>query len=161
MGPLPLYDILSTANVGSGVLADYIQSAVTAKPNLLGVQVSEKTDSRSNLGLAAELQGQIIEAMFDGDVPLPESDVIKGAFRLISILPVDLPDPVIGLGPNGYIIFEWINTAKYRFAISVVNSSKFSFAGLYNHRSIYGSDFLRSQIEDSVVKGIQRAYSTK
>lgn len=78
------------------------------------------------------------------------------ASQFLQILPASLPIPDISVDTDGEILFEWDRGQRHIFSISVGRDGTLTFAGLYGHTKIHGTEHLREALPLVIAHSLQR-----
>lgn len=80
------------------------------------------------------------------------------ALAFLDLLPSTLPRPEISPHPDGELAFEWSFGPRRVLTISVSESGRLSYAALFGHARLHGTEFLLDALPEAVILAIQRLY---
>lgn len=78
------------------------------------------------------------------------------ASQFLQILPISLPIPDISVDTDGEILFEWDCGLRHTFSVSVGRGGTLTFAGLFGHSKIHGTEHLREALPLVIAHSLQR-----
>lgn len=79
------------------------------------------------------------------------------AARLLTVLPLTLPAPDVGIDPDGEISFEWILSRDRMFSVSVAENGRLSYAGIFGKDvSSHGTEPFYDTIPGIILENIMR-----
>ena len=81
------------------------------------------------------------------------------AVRFALSLPSDVPNPEIGVDPDGEVVFEWYEGRRQVFSVSVGSRSELTYAGLYGINKSWGVEYFQEDIPNIVIENVYRLYS--
>ena len=81
------------------------------------------------------------------------------ASQFLRILPANIPVPDISVDTDGEILFEWDSGPRHIFSVSVGRDGTLTFAGLFGHSKIHGTEQLREALPLVIGHSLQRLSS--
>jgi len=78
------------------------------------------------------------------------------ASQFLQILPAGLPIPDVFVDTDGEILFEWDRGPRQIFSVSVGRDGTLTFAGLFGHAKIHGTEHLREALPVVIAHSLQR-----
>lgn len=81
------------------------------------------------------------------------------ARSFLESLPPRLPQPDVGVDPDGEISFEWALGPRQVFSISVSPNGDLSYAGLYGRNTVHGSESFDVNLPKVIIDNLQRLYA--
>lgn len=78
------------------------------------------------------------------------------ASQFLQTLPASLPIPDVSVDTDGEILFEWDRGPRHIFSVSVGRDGTLTFAGLYGHTKVHGTDHLREALPPVIAHSLQR-----
>ena len=78
------------------------------------------------------------------------------AEQFLRLLPRELPIPDITVDSDGEIMLEWDRGRRCVFSVSVGRDGTLSFAGLFGHNPIHGTEDLRDTLPDIISDCLKR-----
>jgi len=78
------------------------------------------------------------------------------ASQFLRILPANIPVPDISVDTDGEILFEWDRGPRQIFSVSVGRDGTLTFAGLFGHAKIHGTEHLREALPVVIAHSLQR-----
>ncbi len=115
--------------------------------------------------LALEQLDQIYDECSEPDWDGYEADPISldtylEARKLLSMIPVSLPQPQISAEPDGEIGFEWYKDKYSIFVVSVGGNSILTYAALFGKDcKTHGTEFLGRELPPNVVPNVKRVFA--
>lgn len=85
-----------------------------------------------------------------------EASTYSYARQFLQILPTSVPIPDISVDTDGEILFEWDHGPRHIFSISVGRDGTLTFAGLYGHTKIHGTEHFREALPLVIAHSLQR-----
>ena len=85
-----------------------------------------------------------------------EPSTYEYACQFLRILPPNLPVPDVSVDTDGEILFEWDRGPRQIFSVSVGRDGTLTFAGLFGHSKIHGTEHLREALPLVIAHCIQR-----
>ena len=80
------------------------------------------------------------------------------SLRFIQYLPDFLPNPEVTIEPDGEIAFEWFNSKRRVFSVSVSRNGELAYAGLLGYNKTHGTEFFGDELPKTILDNIQRVY---
>lgn len=109
------------------------------------------------LALLDEVYQECSEANWDGYAAQPATeDAYNEAFRLVRLLPSNIPLPEILPEPTGTIGLEWSKGRRLVFVVSVSGDNFITYAGLFGVNKIHGTEYFGDSLPPIVLEMIQR-----
>lgn len=85
-----------------------------------------------------------------------ESATLVLAERFLTVLPLDIPTPEVGLDPDGEISFDWFGPAGQNFSVSLRKDGRLAYAGAFvGEKTKYGTDRLDDEIPREIVEAVR------
>ncbi len=78
------------------------------------------------------------------------------ADQFLRLLPGSASVPVISVDNDGEIIFEWDQGRRQVFSVSVGRDGTLTFAGLFGHTKIHGTEHLREALPSVISACLER-----
>ncbi|HLF89550.1 MAG TPA: hypothetical protein VI451_11425 [Anaerolineales bacterium] len=78
------------------------------------------------------------------------------ASEFLNALPASIPTPEIGVDPDGEISFDWYRGKNHLFSVSVGETGKLTFAGIFGLSKIHGVEYMGDVIPGIILLNIQR-----
>lgn len=88
-----------------------------------------------------------------------EPSTYEYARQFLQVLPPNLPIPDIAIDTDGEILFEWDRGPRHIFSVSVGRDGTLTFAGLFGHSKIHGTEHLREALPLVIAHSLQRLSS--
>jgi len=112
--------------------------------------------------MAAELERIRLEASEEnwnggGEAPVTNG-ILSEAKRFVSLFPSTLEPPDISADADGEIEFEWFVEPRKVFSVSVGESGKLTFAGLFGESVHHGVEFMGAEIPATILQLIRRTH---
>ena len=96
---------------------------------------------------------------WDGYGALPVNKLAQyKAEQFLRALPLSIPNPEIGVDPDGEISFEWYNGRSKVFSISVSDTGKLTYAGIFGIRKVNGVEYFEDRIPRAIINNLQRLW---
>jgi hypothetical protein len=87
-------------------------------------------------------------------------DTYLEARKLLSMIPVSLPQPEISAEPDGEIGFEWYKDRHSVFVVSVGGNNILTYAALFGKDcKAHGTEFLGRALPPSIVPHVKRVFA--
>jgi len=84
---------------------------------------------------------------------------VEHAMRFLWHIPAGLPEPGVGIDPDGEISLEWYKSPYRRFSVSVGRDGRLSFAGLFGRSSIHGTEaYFVDELPVEIRSGLRRIF---
>ena len=100
------------------------------------------------------------QAGWDGGSAAPVTDATYlTAWMFIEALPANMPDPSIGVDPDGEITFEWHRSANRTVSVSIGSDHVLNFAALLGGRRYHGSEPFFGEVPSTIVQHVLDVYS--
>lgn len=85
-----------------------------------------------------------------------ETATLVLAERFLTVLPLDIPAPEVGLDPDGEISFDWFGSAGENFSVSLRKDGRLAYAGAFmGEKTKYGTDRLDDEIPREIVEAVR------
>ncbi len=78
------------------------------------------------------------------------------ARRFMFRLPEHLPLPELSADPDGAISMEWYRTPDWIFSISIDDTGKIDYSGIFADKKVIGSSFFVEEIDSDIIDYIGR-----
>lgn len=85
-----------------------------------------------------------------------EASTYAYAEQFLRFLPHEVPIPEITVDSDGEIMLEWDRGRRCVFSVSVGRDGTLSFAGLFGHNPIHGTEDLRETLPDVIAGCLKR-----
>lgn len=109
---------------------------------------------------SAELLKTAIEASvpnWDGHGAVPvKLAALAHAEAFLEAFPTSLPQPEVSADPDGEVSFDWFFRPDVVFSLSISETGRLSYAGLFGHASTYGEESLSDRIPGTILAGLHR-----
>jgi len=151
---------------------EFVESDAVSNEGTCVQKLFRKTrqDLRSSvfLGYSRETcQNQLIEAWqqartkgWDGyDADAVQPSALNSAYAFIDAFPSNVPMPEVAIDPDGEVSFDWFSAPRRQFSISVGANNVLSYAGLFGHDKVSGSERFQGTIPRVFVDYIRRVAS--
>ena len=161
-------------------LAEFILRRLQPKGDTLSEPRGTEGDTSGDTGSAAQLKlegtidwtdlalqqldrvyDECSEPAWDGYEADPISlDTYLEARKLLSMIPVSLPQPEISAEPDGEIGFEWYKDRYSVFVVSVGGNNILTYAALFGKDcKANGTEFLGRALPPSIVPNVKRVFA--
>jgi hypothetical protein len=115
--------------------------------------VSLSIDS-SSLDLIEQLLNVVQECSNDGwdgyEAKAITDQTLAQALSFLQTLPSAAPAPHVSAHPDGELAFTWSVAPRRILSVSVSSAGRLSFASLNGYRTLHGSEYLVSDLPDSI-----------
>lgn len=92
----------------------------------------------------------------DGNAVSVEAVTLVLAERFLTVLPLDIPSPEVGLDPDGEISFDWFGAGGQNFSVSLRKDGRLAYAGAFaGEKTKYGTDRLDDEIPREIVDAVR------
>jgi hypothetical protein len=81
------------------------------------------------------------------------------ARQFLDILPLGLPNPDIGVDPDGEISFEWYCSPRRVFSISVAPNGDLNYSGLFGANTVYGTESFGDELPLALLNNLRRLHT--
>lgn len=99
---------------------------------------------------------------WDGYDAYPVSGAtVAQARAFLDLLPSTLPGPEISPHPDGELAFEWSFGPRRLLTVSVNESGRLSYAALFGHARLHGTEFLLDAMPEAVALALRRLYAAQ
>ncbi|MGH7824983.1 MAG: hypothetical protein ACREQ7_07375 [Candidatus Binatia bacterium] len=95
-------------------------------------------------------------AITENDEVEVEPSTIDYAEQFLRLVPMDMSIPEIEVDSDGEIMLEWDQDRRCVFSVSVGRDGTLSFAGLFGHNPIHGTEDLRETLPDIIADCFKR-----
>jgi len=95
-----------------------------------------------------------------GASPVSAATVAQ-ARAFLDLLPSTLPRPEISPHPDGELAFEWSFGPRRLLTVSVNESGRLSYAALFGHARLHGTEFLLDAMPEAVAFALRRLYAAE
>ena len=85
-------------------------------------------------------------------------DIYREAFKLLALLPLNVPLPAIVPEPSGAIGLEWSKGRQFVFVASVCGENFITFAGVFGVNKIHGTEYFGDSLPYPIIQNIRRLY---
>ena len=82
----------------------------------------------------------------------------QNARRFLETLNGVLPQPSIGVDPDGEISLEWYRGPRLRFSLSIGPDSTIAYAGMFGINTVHGTETFIDELPASIVQNLRRLY---
>jgi hypothetical protein len=94
---------------------------------------------------------------WDGYDGVPVSlETLGYARRFVWALPSSVPMPEVVVEPDGEISFEWSDSPKWVFSVSIGPRGELAYAGLFGRKKTYGTDQFVDEIPTTILRSLGR-----
>jgi hypothetical protein len=123
---------------------------------ILAGTLSELKRARSDRQLAfSELSAMDYDGS-DSDAVAVEVATLILAERFLTVLPLDIPSPEVGVDPDGEISFDWFGPEGQNFSVSLRKDGRLAYAGAFaGEKTKYGTDRLDDEIPREIVEAVR------
>jgi hypothetical protein len=94
-----------------------------------------------------------------GAAPVADSTVWH-AQRFLAAIPESWPNAEIDVDPDGEVSFEWARDAHWVFTVSVSETGRLSYAGLFGTSRVHGVENLAGTLPRAIVDGLARLFGS-
>jgi hypothetical protein len=127
-------------------------------PDTPSVSIDEARNER--LQSLREAFSEASQPGWDGYDASPVSvATLVQAWAFLELLPSALPRPEISANPDGELAFEWSFGPRWLLTVSVNESGRLSYAGLFGLARIHGTEWLLDSIPEPVALAFQRLHA--
>jgi len=117
---------------------------------------------REGFYLLQEVAEEYNELNWDGYGALSVSEnSLENAKNLVRILPTDIPLPEIEVDPDGEVSFDWYNDADDVFSVSIGETGKLAFAGMFGRNEVHGVEHFYNEMPGAILFYLRRMLDTK
>lgn len=103
--------------------------------------------------------GEASQPGWDGYDASPVSGgTVAQALAFLDLLPSALMRPEISAHPDGELAFEWYVGPRWLLTVSISETGRLSYAGLFGLARIHGTEWLLDSIPQPVVFAFQRLH---
>lgn len=132
-------------------------------------RVSASTDDTPSVSLD-EARNELLWALraasdeasqpgWDGYDASPVSgSTVAQALAFLDLLPSALMKPEISAHPDGELAFEWYVGPRWLLTVSINESGRLSYAGLFGLARVHGTEWLLDSIPQTVALAFQRLH---
>lgn len=114
---------------------------------------------RKNLENLQEIVQQASIPNWDGYDALPVNQLAHyKAEQFLKALPLSIPNPEIGVDPDGEVSFEWYNGPNNIFSVSVSEVGKLTYAGIFGLSKGHGLEYFEDKIPRAIMNNLQRLW---
>jgi hypothetical protein len=122
--------------------------------------------SSVSLGYSRETcRNQLIEVSqrattkgWDGyDAAAVQPNAVINAYTFIDALPSNVPMPEVAVDPDGEISLDWFSASRRQFSVSVGANNVLSYAGLFGHDKVSGSERFQGTVPRGFLDYIKRS----
>jgi hypothetical protein len=85
-----------------------------------------------------------------------EPSTYRYAEHFLSLLPSGVSFPEITVDTDGEIFFEWARGPRQVFSVSVGRDGTLTYAGLFGHNKIHGTEYLREALPSVISDCLER-----
>lgn len=97
---------------------------------------------------------------WDGYGAYPVSGAtVAQALAFLDLLPSTLLRPEISAHPDGELAFEWSFGSRRLLTVSVNESGRLSYAALFGHARLHGTEFFLDAIPETIALALRRLYA--
>lgn len=150
---IPRYEVISPESAKMlGMLEDALN-------HLLETSVQHQRLEDALIALDGVYQ-ECCESNWDGyGAEAITEDAYQEAFKLLRLLPSNIPIPEIVPEPDGAIGLEWSKGRRFVFVASVCGENFITYAGMFGVNKIHGTEYFGDSLPSVVVENIRRLYS--
>jgi hypothetical protein len=114
---------------------------------------------RKNLENLEEAVQEASAPNWDGYDALPVNELVHyKAEQFLKALPLSIPNPEIGVDPDGEVSFEWYNGTSKIFSVSVSGAGKLTYAGIFGISKVNGVEYFEDKIPGAIIINLQRLW---
>jgi hypothetical protein len=114
---------------------------------------------RENLGNLQEVVQEASNPNWDGYDALPVNQLTHyKASQFLTALPASIPNPEIGVDPDGEISFEWYHSPDNIFSVSVSQGGKLTYAGIFGLSKVHGVEYFEDKMPGAILNNLQRLW---
>jgi hypothetical protein len=108
-----------------------------------------------------EIAGECAAPGWDGYGASPVTpEAVAQASLFAEAIPAKLPEPTIGVEPDGAVTFEWYRDRTQMLSVSVDASAALSYAAALGSEMISGTEKFHGQVPQKLVAVIRRIHET-
>lgn len=85
---------------------------------------------------------------------------VAHALRFVDYLPPDVPEPDVAPSRTGELTFHWHIGPRQTFSVSINESGRAAYAGLFGTRTAHGIEEVGEGMPPFINAGLQRLYET-
>ena len=123
---------------------------------VLGDALSDLKRARSDRALAFSELFAMDQQEADASNVSVDSATLVLAKRFLTVLPLDIPTPEIGVDPDGEISFDWFGPAGQNFSGSLRKDGRLAYAGAFaGEKTKYGTDRLDDEVPREIVEAVR------
>lgn len=83
------------------------------------------------------------------------------AHQLIRFFPPALPNPEVGVDPDGEISFEWFKGPREVFSVSIAPNGDLHYAGLFGRNKVHGAESFGDVLPKAIMDNLKRLFITR
>jgi len=76
-------------------------------------------------------------------------------------LPSSIPNPEVGIDPDGKISFNWYNGPGNIFSISISGERELTYAGIFGLSKVHGVEYFERNIPEAILNNLQRLWNNE
>lgn len=111
--------------------------------------------------LFSAYQSAQIDGWDGDDARRVEPSSFMYADQFLRLLPSSLSLPEITADTDGEIFIEWDHGHRQVFSVSVGRDGTLSFAGLFGHEKVHGTEYIRETLPPLISAGLERLHKTE
>jgi len=159
--------IAATWRVTASAVVPWVDPALSPEAQRLRRLAISATDSRdsSAVGETRRLWQEALYAAYAGaqednwdgmGSARVEATTYAYAAQFLQIVPSTIPAPAISVDTDGEILVEWDRDRRWVFSVSVGRDGTLTYAGLYGHDKIHGTEYLREALSPVIALCLRR-----
>lgn len=115
---------------------------------------------RENLESLEDVVEEASVPNWDGYDALPVTQLVQyKAEQFLTALPSSIPNPEIGVDPDGEVSFEWYNGPGNIFSVSISGGGKLTYAGIFGLSKVHGVEYFEDKIPRAILNNLQRLWN--
>lgn len=152
---IPRYEVVSAE---SGKMLGMFEAALN---HLLETSVEHQRLDNA-VATLNDVYQECCESNWDGyGAQAITEEAYQEAFKLLTLLPSNVPMPEVVPEPSGAIGLEWSKGRFFVFVASVCGENFITYAGVFGVNKIHGTEYFGDSLPPIIVENIQRLYRTQ
>jgi len=112
---------------------------------------------REARGILQEIAEEHNEPNWDGYNALPVNEnSLYRADEFLRMLPLNVSLPNIDVDPDGEVSFDWYNDSDDVFSISIGETGRLAFAGMFGPSEVHGVEYFNDEIPKPILLYLKR-----
>jgi len=147
---------------GTGMSKEAISVQAHVKDAILHLSDNQSigVNLQEGLRLLEEVDEEYSEPNWDGYDALPvNGNSLLRAYEFLQVLPLSLPLPDIEVDPDGEVSFDWYNDSGGVFSVSIGETGRLAFAGLFGRSEVHGVEYFYDEIPTPILVYLQQLLS--